>query len=104
MNGRLNTRQALKFFFLFIIAIYVISKLKREKNHRSAKSENLQWNYITYRDLSREEILEETSKFEKRGVDEDDPDLIEFVKGLIKPPSLQQYNFDMPNQPNQDYS
>ncbi len=103
MSGRLNTSQALKFFLLFIIAIFIISKITREEN-RSSKSENLQWNYITYRGLSRDEILEETSKFEKRGVDEDDPDLIEFVKGLIKPPSFQQYNFDVPNQPNQDYS
>jgi len=101
MNPRFKTSQAIKFFLLFIIAIFVISKLTREENC-SPKSE--QWNYITYRDMSREEILEETSKFEKRGVDEDDDELIEFVKGLIKPPSIQQYNFDIPNQPNQDYS
>ncbi len=92
----------LKLFLLFIIII-VILKITSETNNKTnlSMSPNFQ---LGDNNLSREEILEETSKFVSRGVDEDDPELIEFVKSLIIPPSTKQYNFERQNQPNGDYS
>ena len=57
-----------------------------------------------YKNYSREYIIEETTKFASRGVEEDDPELIQFVQKLIKPPSNMKYNFEKPNKPNSDYS
>ena len=39
-----------------------------------------------------------------RGVDEDDQDLIAFVRSLIKPPSTKDYSFLRPNVTKSDYS
>jgi len=88
---------------LLFITIIAILKITSETSYKTnfSMSPNLR---LGDNNLSREEILEETSKFVSRGVNEDDPDLIEFVKSLIKPPSTKQYNFERPNQPNGDYS
>ena len=55
-------------------------------------------------DYTREYVIKETIKFASRGVEEDDPELIQFVQKLIKPPSNMKYNFSNPNKPNSDYS
>ena len=57
-----------------------------------------------YKNYTREYVIEETTKFASRNVEEDDPELIQFVKKLIKPPSNMKYNFENPNKPNNDYS
>ena len=102
MYSLFKTNQLFKLFLLFIATI-VIFKITSEQKSKTflLKSENLRW---TDKNLSREEILEETSKLVTRGIDEDDPELIAFVKSLIKTPSVQPYNLERPNQPNGDYS
>ena len=85
--------------FLLSIAIIVIFKFTSEGNNKTTSPNLLREN----KNLSREEILEKTKKFVDLGVDEDDSELIAFVKSLIKPPSTKEYKLDRPNQPNGDY-
>ena len=49
-------------------------------------------------------VLLKTKEFMDRNVDENDPELIQFVKGLILPPSTYEYNFAKPKSPGVDYS
>ncbi len=49
-------------------------------------------------------FIAETLKFVERGVDEHDPELIAFVKSLIRPASTKDYNLNRPNVTGSDYS
>ena len=73
---------------------------KSIKDHK----DYLFYDSILYKNYTREYVIEETIKFANRGVEEDDPELIQFVQKLIKPPSNIKYNFANPNKPNSDYS
>ncbi len=57
-----------------------------------------------YTNFTQEYIIEETKKFADRQTEEDDPELIEFVKKIIKPPSTDKYNFRVSNKKEGDYS
>ena len=84
---------------LILIGVLIMIKLLESDHERSRVYEAK-----LYRNYSREYIIEETTKFMNRGVDEDDIGLIEFVQTLINPPSNKDYNFAVPNKQNGDYS
>ncbi len=57
-----------------------------------------------YTNFTQEYIIQETKKFADRQTEEDDPELIEFVKKIIKPPSTDKYNLRVSDKKEGDYS
>jgi len=60
--------------------------------------------FLNNKYYTKESVLEETKKFVSRQTDEDDPELIEFIKKLIKPSSTKPYNLILSNIKNADFS
>ena len=96
----------LVFFSLFILA-YLYSQSQDNRTtyvYNQIGSQFKFYDSSLYKNYTHEYVIEETKKFENRQTEEDDPELIEFVKRLIKPPSTYKYNFRVPDKKYGDYS
>ena len=92
----------LQILLIIIITLVIIKYLASSKSKNLASYTALERAGL-YRDYTRAEILEETKRFADLKTREDDPQLIEFVKSLLKPPSKEPYNFQK-NRLSGDYS
>ena len=89
----------LKILLVIIITIFIITYLSSSKkdSRKDTKSTDLE-SYTAlarsglYRDYTRAEILKETKRFADLHTRQDDPELIKFVKSLLKPPSKGLYH------------
>ena len=92
---------------LIVVCVVVMTVVFDGKNDTSTTTLNKKIDTsitLLYKNYTQDYVIEETIKFANRGVEEDDPELIQFVQKLIKPPSNIKYNFANPNKPNSDYS
>ena len=95
-----------KMFMLFLIGCSVLICLNYliPPMPKTSATKFILYDSSSYKNYTHEYIIEETKKFADRQTEEDDPELIEFVKKLIKPPSTDKYNLRVSNKKDGDYS
>ncbi len=64
----------------------------------------LKFNQASTFESNEDTFIAKTLMFANRGVDEDDSELIAFVRSIIRPPSTKGYNLTRPNVTDSDYS
>ncbi len=82
---------------LTLTLLFLIYFLKLTQSQTNSREHVLEEYY------TRERVLEETKKFVSLHTKEDDPVLIEFIKKIIRPPSIKPYNLSRSIK-NGDYS
>jgi len=92
---------------LTLTLLFLIYFLKLTQSQTNSREHVLEEYYTRERVLeeyyTRERVLEETKKFVSLHTKEDDPVLIEFIKKIIRPPSIKPYNLSRSIK-NGDYS